>query len=156
MLALTLVHVIKGGIWWIQVMCLPLSWLQWGHNEPDGVSNNRCFGGLLNRLFRRRSKKTSKLRVTGLCAGIHRWPVNYPQKGPVARKMLPFDDVIDGVMDYFTGNRPGASKVTLVDVEQIDLYQTTAKQNKTRTLCMFLGMYYTFQKYVGYHTSPIP
>ena len=24
---------------------------------------------LLNRLFRRRSKKTSKLRVTGLCAG---------------------------------------------------------------------------------------
>ena len=24
---------------------------------------------LLNRLFRRRSKKTSKLRITGLCAG---------------------------------------------------------------------------------------
>ena len=28
--------------------------------------------------FRRRSKKTSKLRVTGLCSGIHRWPVNSP------------------------------------------------------------------------------
>ena len=26
--------------------------------------------------------------------GIHRWPVNSPQKGPVTRKMLPFDDVI--------------------------------------------------------------
>ena len=26
--------------------------------------------------------------------GIHRWPVNSPHKGPVARKMLPFDDVI--------------------------------------------------------------
>ena len=26
--------------------------------------------------------------------GIHRWPVNSPQKGPVARKMFPFDDVI--------------------------------------------------------------
>ena len=24
--------------------------------------------------------------------GIHRWPVNYPHKGPVTRKMLPFDD----------------------------------------------------------------
>ena len=24
---------------------------------------------------------------------IHRWPVNSPQKGPVTRKMLPFDDV---------------------------------------------------------------
>ena len=26
--------------------------------------------------------------------GIHRWPVNSPYKGPVTRKMLPFDDVI--------------------------------------------------------------
>ena len=26
--------------------------------------------------------------------GIHRWPVNSPHKGPVTRKMLPFDDVI--------------------------------------------------------------
>ena len=41
------------------------------HQPPD------C---LLNRLFRRRSKKTSKLRVTGLCAGIHLWPVNSPHK----------------------------------------------------------------------------
>ena len=36
------------------------------HNGRDGVSNHDC---LLNRLFRRRSKKTSKLRVTGHCAG---------------------------------------------------------------------------------------
>ena len=26
--------------------------------------------------------------------GIHRWPVNSPQKGPVTRKRFPFDDVI--------------------------------------------------------------
>ena len=26
--------------------------------------------------------------------GIHRWPVNSPHKGPVMRKMFPFDDVI--------------------------------------------------------------
>ena len=25
---------------------------------------------------------------------IHRWPVNFPHKGPVKRKMCPFDDVI--------------------------------------------------------------
>ena len=30
--------------------------------------------------------------------GIHRWPVNSPQKWPVTRKMFSFDDVI---MDYF-------------------------------------------------------
>ena len=26
--------------------------------------------------------------------GIHRWPVNFPHKGPVTRKMFPFDDII--------------------------------------------------------------
>ena len=67
--------------------------LQWRHNELDGVSNHRL-DCLLNRLFRRRSKKTSKLRVTGLCRGIHRWPVNLPHKGSVTRKMYLFDNVI--------------------------------------------------------------
>ena len=43
-------------------------------------------------LFRRRSKKTSKLRVTGLCSGNS--PVNSPHKRTVTRKMFPFDDVI--------------------------------------------------------------
>ena len=43
--------------------------LQWRHNGCNGVSNYRRFDCLLNRLFRRRSKKTSKLRVTGLCEG---------------------------------------------------------------------------------------
>ena len=43
---------------------------------------------------RRRSKKTSKLRITGFVRGIHRWPVNSPHKGPVTRKLFPFDDVI--------------------------------------------------------------
>ena len=43
--------------------------LPWRHNERDGVSNHQPHDCLLNRLFRRRSKKTSKLRVTGLCDG---------------------------------------------------------------------------------------
>ena len=43
--------------------------LLWRHNERDGVSNHQPHGFLLNRLFRRRSKKTSKLRVTGICEG---------------------------------------------------------------------------------------
>ena len=42
---------------------------QWRHNEYVGVSNHQPHDCLLNRLFRRRLKKTSKLRVTGLCAG---------------------------------------------------------------------------------------
>ena len=51
----------------------PLSWyissLQWRHNVRDSVSNHQPHDCLLNRLFRRRSKKTSKLRITGLWNG---------------------------------------------------------------------------------------
>ena len=49
--------------------------LWWRHNECDGVSNHRRLDCLFNRLFRRRSKKTSKLRVTGLFEENprHRW-----------------------------------------------------------------------------------
>ena len=32
--------------------------------------------------------------------GIHRWPVNFPHKWPVTRKMFPFDDVI--MREYWT------------------------------------------------------
>ena len=68
--------------------------LRWRHNDHAGVSNHQPHGCLLNRLFRRKSNKTSKLRVTGLCAGNSPGPVNSPHKGPVTRKMSPFDDVI--------------------------------------------------------------
>ena len=68
--------------------------LRWRHNDHDSVSNHQPHGCLLNRLFRRRWKKTSKLRVTGLCAGNSPGPVNSPHKGPVTRKMFPFHDVI--------------------------------------------------------------
>ena len=68
--------------------------LQWRHNDHDDVSNHQPHDCLLNLLFRRMSKKTSKLRVTGLCAGNLPGPGNLPHKGPVTRKMFPFDDVI--------------------------------------------------------------
>ena len=43
--------------------------LHWRHGCRDGISFHRRLDGLLNRLFRRGSKKTSKLHVTGLCEG---------------------------------------------------------------------------------------
>ena len=67
--------------------------LQWRHNDHDGVSNHKPYGCLLNLLFRPRSKKTSKLRVTGLCVGNSPGPVKSLHKGPVTRKMFPFDGV---------------------------------------------------------------
>ena len=68
--------------------------LPWRHNGHDSVSYHQPHHCLLNRLCGCRSKKTSKLRVTGLCAGNSPGPVNFPHKWPVTRKMLPFDDVI--------------------------------------------------------------
>ena len=55
--------------------------LRWRNNGRDGVSNHLPYDCLLNRLFRRRWKKTSKLRVTGLCV----W--NSPVTGELPAQM---------------------------------------------------------------------
>ena len=39
-------------------------------------------------------KKHQSSASLAFVRGIHRWPVNSPHKGPVTRKMFPFDDVI--------------------------------------------------------------
>ena len=62
----------------MNMQCNPL---RWRHNGRDSVSNHQPQHCLLNRLFRRRSKKTSKLRVTGLCV------VNSPVAGDVPAQM---------------------------------------------------------------------
>ena len=82
-------------------ICTRICWqkcqspLQWRHNERDGASKHRRLDCLLNRSFRRRSEKTSKLRVTGLCEGNSPVAGEFPaHKGPITRKTFPFDDVI--------------------------------------------------------------
>ena len=75
---------IQWGDWGIR--------LQWCYNEHDGISIHQPHDCLLSRLFRHRSKKTSKHFVTGLSEGNS--PVNSPHKWLVMRKMFPFDDTI--------------------------------------------------------------
>ena len=62
-----------------------LQWLHcsllWRHNGRDGISNHQPHDCLLNDLSMRRSKKTSELRVTGLCA------VNSPGTGEFPAQM---------------------------------------------------------------------
>ena len=96
--------------------------LHWRHIDHDGVSNHQPHGCLLNRLFRRRSTKTSKLRVTGLCVGKSPGPVNSPHKGPVTRKMFPFDDIIMNVGEY-------GMHVKLIDVH--------IKSTHSKPICLF-------------------
>ena len=54
---------------------------RWRHNWHDCVSNHQAPHCLLNRLFGCRSKNTSQLRVTGLCAG------NSPETGEFPAQM---------------------------------------------------------------------
>ena len=65
-----------------QIVTFLSSALQWRHNGRDSVSNHQPHDCLLSRLFRRRSKKTSKLRVTGLCVG------NLPGTGEFPAQMV--------------------------------------------------------------------
>ena len=62
--------------------------LQWRHNGRDSVSNHQPHDCLLNRLCRRRSKKTSKLSVTGLCA------VNSPGTGEFPAQMANYAETV--------------------------------------------------------------
>ena len=62
-----------------------IAWsLHWRHNEEDSGSNHWGLEYLLNRLFRRRSRKTSNLRVTG----------GLPSQRASNADMFPFDDVV--------------------------------------------------------------
>ena len=61
---LSLEITLESLVWFVD------SSLRWRHNGCDSVSNHQPHDCSLNRLFRRRSKKRSKVRVTGLCVGI--------------------------------------------------------------------------------------
>ena len=71
-----IVAILTNIVWLLFPVCY--SWghgwnqaipLRCRHNERDGVSNHQPHHCLLNCWFRRRSKKTANLRVTGLCVG---------------------------------------------------------------------------------------
>ena len=68
--------------------------LQWRHNMCEGVSVHQPHDYLLNHLFRRRSKKTSKLRLTGLCAGNSPVTGEFPAQRASNAENVPFDGVI--------------------------------------------------------------
>ena len=80
--------------------------LQWRHNGRDSVSNHQPHHCLLNRLFRRRSKKTSKLRVTGLC-GTGEFPAQMASNAGKFFHLMTSSCIFftkrgdGGILDYF-------------------------------------------------------
>ena len=67
---------------------------QWRHNGLDGVSNHQPHHCLLSLCSGADQRKHQRSASLAFVRGIHRWPVSSPHKGPVTRKMFPFDDVI--------------------------------------------------------------
>ena len=78
------------------ILVLPINIAsQQRHDGHDGVSNHQPYDCILNRSGADERKRQSSVSLL-FVRGVHRWPVNYPHKGPVMRKMFPFDDVITG------------------------------------------------------------
>ena len=68
-----------------QTITMTSSWARWRLKSPASWLFTQPFINAQNH-----QSSTSLAFVWG----IHRWPVNSPHKGPVTRKMFPFDDVI--------------------------------------------------------------
>ena len=97
--------------------------LRWRHNGRDSVSNHQPHDCLLNRLCRRRSKKTSKLRVTALCSG------NSPGTGEFPAQMA---SNAENVSIWW---RHHVSRTTPVGCRPLDLF-TPKLFNSVTCTCM--------------------
>ena len=77
----------------------------WRHNGRHGVSNHRHLDHLLNHLFRRRSKRIPKLRVTDIWKGNPPVTGGLPTQRASNAEMYLFDDVMMSLVmiDHFKG-----------------------------------------------------
>ena len=139
--------------------------LRWRHNEHDGVSNHQPHGCLLNRLFRRRSKKTSKLLVTGLVWWIHR---GIPRtKGQLRGKrshlmtsscqwLRALDQRGDGTTLYWSwplGLKPLAHTITIVINPSVYKLAWLSIKSVLILVTQCIASLYTHQPYCGYFAS---
>ena len=137
----------RAGFTWINQFTL-----QWRHNEHNGVSNHQRLDCLLNRLFRRRLKKTLKLRVTGLCEGNSPVTDEFPHKGRVTR----FDDVI--MRQLFNNEHPWVKQfkedtnftVSLIrnSIAHMLIFPSTFYNIQWVCLCVIFFIFSIWERYV--------
>ena len=80
------------------------AWCSWHYNDvtmshiaTQITSLTIVYSTVYSVADQRRNQSSAPLAFV---RGIHRGPVNSPHKGPVTRKMFPFDDVIMAVHDF--------------------------------------------------------
>ena len=107
--------------------------LQWRHNECHGISNHQPLDCSLNRLFGRRSKKTSKLRVTGLCV----W--NLPGNGEFpTQRASKAENVSIWWRHHEVGNKDKAQHYTHNDIYAhiwLDIWNKSHQNEKEHIVC---------------------
>ena len=82
--------------------------------------------------------KTSNSASLAFVQRIHRCPVNSPHKGPVTRKMFPFDDVIMKLCQHHGCNLLGSLCRLFVSSHNIDILKQAGPfipQDKISTTC---------------------
>ena len=132
--------------------------LQWRHNGRNIVSNHQLHDCLLSRLFRRRSKKTSKLLVTGLCAGNSPGLVNSQHKWQVMRNMFPCDDVSMNIARYRLFKKQNTSRMRIPLREVLDVINSCNNTINPLRAKFFRGninIYLHFVSFIHFDTTPV-
>ena len=80
--------------------------LQWRYNDCNGVLKHQPHDCLLNRLFKHKSKKTTKFRVTGLCAG------NLPVTGEFTAQRASNTENVSIWWRHLAANEPNITVIT--------------------------------------------
>ena len=110
---------------------VPVSSLQWRQNERDGVSNHKPHDCLLNRYSDADQRNHQSSASLAFVRGIHRGPVNSPHKGPVTRKMFPFDDVIMSYQEVI----PHMTRPMHKGIKKLNCYFWRRPRPPTHKLC---------------------
>ena len=124
-----------------QSPCWACYGLQRRHNERDGVSNHWRLDCLLSRLFRRTSKKTPKLSVTGLRERNPLVTGGFPSQRASNAEMFPFDDVIVRKVVTWVISRNTHTTQALTTVPWVWLFLTGLYSHRDSVLYLFKDSY---------------
>ena len=135
--------------------CRPRT-LRWRHNGRDSVSNHQPHDCLLNSLFRSRSKKTSKFRVTGLCAGNSPGTGDFPAQMASNAEMFPFNDVIMKMAKRNKNRHFHKSASSIIDLQYLPLNMCFqgGKSHQVRYKCIAVSDK-SFKIQDGCHSWPL-
>ena len=114
--------------------------LQWRHNEGNGVFTYLTVCSGADQRVHESSASLAFVRK------IHQWPVNSPHRGPVTRKLFPFDDVFMNIYFDAWDHRPHSRQETGARCTEVaarywsipDLFSCDQAKRFTNTIPSFL------------------